>query len=53
MPSNQRLERAVRAKEARCARRVIVRAQRADTLGPRPLKLFVRARERRILVLKR
>jgi hypothetical protein len=43
----------VRAKEARCARRVIVRAQRADTLGPRPLKLFVRARERRILVLKR
>jgi hypothetical protein len=32
---------------------VILRAQRADAVGLRPLKLFVRARERRILVLKR
>ena len=32
---------------------VILRAQRADASGPRPLKLIVRARERRIPVLKR
>jgi hypothetical protein len=32
---------------------IILRAQRVDAVGPRPLKLIVRARERRIVILKR
>jgi hypothetical protein len=49
--SNQRL--AVRATEARCARPDIMRPERADAVGLRPLKLFVGGVRERLVVAHR